>query len=366
MQEMKAEQREVSGEVAASSILPAHGNGSGEHLVGAAALYRTVARRAVTAFGRRLEFGSSAIFFVLLLVVFMAISPNIWLSSRIYTACATTAPQTIFLAVALVFVIISGEIDLSFASVVTLSSYLFALTATHGVPVILAVAIAVAAAVCAELLAGVIVAYGGMSSFVVTLGLYYLWDGFVNVLANGNGIPVATLEKSVVARVYTGSLGTIPAQMLWAIGFTAVAVPLLGRRSFGLRALAVGDNREASREQGINVKRVKLGAFAFVGLASGAVGVMLCLVNTNFYPASGDDLLLPALAAVFIGGTAITGGAGTVMGAFMGSLSITIIGTGIVTSGLSGFYTQFVFGIIIVLSVAVLRFTSGARRTSIL
>jgi ribose/xylose/arabinose/galactoside ABC-type transport system permease subunit len=104
---------------------------------------------------------------------------------------------------------------------------------------------------------------------------------------------------------------------------------------------------------GVNIQHTRLAVFGFVGLTTGVVGVMVCLINVNFYPNAGNGLLLPVLAAVFVGGTPMLGGVGSVSGAFVGAMTISFISIGILTSGFSGFYTNFLYGVVIVLSAVV-------------
>ena len=104
---------------------------------------------------------------------------------------------------------------------------------------------------------------------------------------------------------------------------------------------------------GVNIELTRLLIFGFVGLTAGIVGVMISLINVNFYPNAGNGLLLPVLASVFVGGTPMLGGVGSIAGAFVGSMTISFIGIGILTSGFSGFYTDFLYGVVIVLSAVV-------------
>jgi simple sugar transport system permease protein len=304
---------------------------------------------------------SSLVFFILMIVVFAAISPGIWLTSDIYTAVAVSLPTIMIVAVALVFVVASGEIDLSFGSIVTLSGMVFSYAATGGIDPFLAAVFALVAGAAVGLVNGVLVAYAGLSSLVVTLGMSYLWSGLVNIISNGTGTPLDSLTGTRIDSILVGQIGSLPVQMLWALGFSLLAGLLFSRHKLGAYVRFAGDNVEAAREMGVNVGLTKVASFAFVGLASGLVGVMISLLNVNFYPNVGAGLLLPTLAAVFVGGTPMFGGVGTVAGALVGSMTISFINVGIVTSGFAGFYTDFVYGIVIVLSLIVHRVT-GLRR----
>ena len=102
---------------------------------------------------------------------------------------------------------------------------------------------------------------------------------------------------------------------------------------------------------GIDVKKVRLQTFVFVGLGAALAGVFAVFINYTWWPTSGESFLLPGLASVFVGGTAPWGGIGTVIGRAIGAFTVSFIQTGVVGVGLSGFYVQFFYGLIILLSL---------------
>jgi simple sugar transport system permease protein len=113
---------------------------------------------------------------------------------------------------------------------------------------------------------------------------------------------------------------------------------------------------------GINVARVKTMTFVVVGVAAAVVGVLTTLISHTFYPSLGEEWLLPALAAVFVGGTPSWGGVGTVAGAFWGAATVAFIGTGVIAVGGSGFYLKFFYGLIVILSIVGQRFNRSKSR----
>jgi simple sugar transport system permease protein len=102
-----------------------------------------------------------------------------------------------------------------------------------------------------------------------------------------------------------------------------------------------------------------------VGLAASLVGVISGLVNMTYYPTSGDGYLLPVLSAVFVGGIPTWGGVGTIVGAVIGATTVGFIETGVIAAGLTGFYTMFFYGLIIILSLISHRFIGGIKCLSI-
>jgi len=139
--------------------------------------------------------------------------------------------------------------------------------------------------------------------------------------------------------------------MLWALAFVVLSSLLFNRNQFGAHVKIVGDNSDSAQQMGIDVNRVRVKAFAFVGLGAALAGFFSTMINFTWWPTSGDGYLLPALASVFVGGTPTWGGVGTVGGGAIGALIVSFIQTGIVGAGLSGFYVQFFNGLIIILSL---------------
>jgi simple sugar transport system permease protein len=298
-------------------------------------------------------FISSLAFFIVMIAAFAAINPSIWSKPTVYSAVAISLPTLSIIAVALVFVVAAGEIDLSFGAAVTFSGLVFSFTALAGINPFLAALLAVIAGVVIGLINGVLVAYVGLSSLIATLGMSFFWAGLADILSNGTGMPLDSLQGSWLTTILVGQIGRLPVQMIWGVAIAILAGILFNRHKLGAYARYIGDNVGAAREMGVNVQRTRLAIFGFVGLTTGIVGVMVSLINVNFYPNAGNGLLLPVLAAVFVGGTPMLGGVGSIAGAFVGAMTISFISIGILTSGFSGFYTNFLYGIVIVLSAVV-------------
>jgi simple sugar transport system permease protein len=307
-------------------------------------------------------------FLLLMLGVFTAAAPEVFTNSDAYTSVFVSLPILMMLAVSLVFVVTLGEIDLSFPSIIGMAALVFALCVDGGVSPWVAMLPTVAVGVGCGLLNGVLVAYLGLSSLVVTLGMNFLLRGIIQIKTQGMGISLDILDGTGFWHVVVGTIGGVPVQMFWGIGFAAVAFALFARHRFGARVKIVGDNAEAAREMGIGAHRVKLGAFVLVGVAASLAAVLSVLINLSFFPTTGDGYLLPALAAVFVGGTPTWGGTGTIAGAVAGAAIVGFIEPGLIAVGLSSFYTQFFYGLVIILSLVghqLRRPSSRPRRPSL-
>jgi len=298
-----------------------------------------------------------------LLIAFTIANPKVFLNAQLYTAVFTSLPLSIILAVPLVFVIAAGEIDLAFPSVVGVAAWACALVIQAGGNHALAALAALLVGALAGLLNGLLVTRAKLSSLVSTLGMNFFLRGLINLGTRGEGIPLtAQLSDAPFRFIFAGELGPIPAQMFWAIAFAVIGILLFSYHKFGAQVCCVGDNQESAREMGISVEGVRTLTYVYVGLAAGLVGILSNALNLIFWPNTGDGFLLSTLAAVFVGGTPTWGGVGTVTGAVIGTFTVGFVTTGIIAAGLTGFWTQFFYGLVIILSLLGHRFNQPRYR----
>jgi ribose/xylose/arabinose/galactoside ABC-type transport system permease subunit len=293
----------------------------------------------------------SALVAVVMLVAFYVGNPTVFTQWTIYKAVFISLPVVLFVVVPLVFVVTVGEIDLSFPATIGMSGWAFALVVQAGYDPFLGILAAIATGVLLGLCVGWLVVYANLSSLIATLGMNFMLRGLIQIQTEGISIALVQLRDSLAYTLFASDVFGIPMQMLWALVFVVVCALLYNRHRFGVRVHIVGDNPDAAQQMGINVKRVRLQTFVFVGLGAGLAGVFSVFINFTWWPTTGDGYLLPALASVFVGGTAPWGGVGTILGSAIGGFTVSFIQTGVVGVGLSGFYTQFFYGLIIILSL---------------
>ena len=298
----------------------------------------------------RIEFAVLGVFFAMI-AAFAVANPRVFLNYRAYFAVFTTLGASIVLVTANVFVVASGEMDLSFPSIIGLSAMVFAVIARAGAnPWIGFVAALVTGSLCG-FLNGMLVTRVGLSSLVSTLGMNFLIRGLIMILSGGLAIPLTFLMEKPIWKIFAGTIGAFPVQLLWGLAFAFLGWLLFARHRFGGHVCYTGDNLTSAKEMGIRVDRVKTLTFMLMGFSAGLVGVLVTLLNNTFWPTTGDGYLLLILAAVFLGGTPTWGGIGTIWGAVIGAFILGFIETGIVAAGLTGFYTQFFYGVILILAL---------------
>ena len=323
------------------------------------------------------------IVFVLLLVLFMYLAPQVFLQPFQYTTFLSTLPPLILLAVGLTFIIGAGEIDLCFPAVLGFSGFVFAVifkeghdwtsavldayglgglnaVLTEGVVRWLGVVVALASGILVGVVNGVLVAKIGIPSFIATLGTQFFWYGMATVLSGGKSYALRGAEESsvwqvLVGRPFAGSetawIAQVPIQALWTAIIVVVLWFILNRHRFGEHTLFIGDSNDVSRVVGIDVDREKIKLFTLMGALAAVAAIFLTLENKNYFGNQGQGYLLLAIASVLIGGTSIFGGRATIIGTVFGCFIIAMVEPGLVATGLTGAWVNTVRGLIFLIAI---------------
>jgi simple sugar transport system permease protein len=290
---------------------------------------------------------------LVIIALFMIGSPKTFLSGNIYAAFMSTIPFSMIMALSLTLVVITGEMDLSFPSIMGFCGYIFTTVfhASGSFPLALLACIAVGLG--AGFLNGLLIVKLRLPSLVLTIGTQFFWAGLTQVLSGGLGKTLVPTKRSILYYLLVGRIGgRLPAQILWALLIGFIIWLVLNRHRFGAHVYFTGDNPASARVMGVNVDRVKMIVFTQMGGFAAFAGVLSSLEVLYFWPTLGQGYLLKTIAAVFLGGTPVEGGVGTVFGTFIGAIIIGILEAGIIAMGMTGFWTQLVYGLIIVVSIA--------------
>lgn len=305
------------------------------------------------------QLGILGVFFTLW-IIFIISAPGTFLSPQIYFAFMSTIPFFAIMAIPLTIVVIAGEMDLSFPSVMAMGMVAFSFVYNAmgsgidsvSLRVFLALAAALLTGAAIGWLNGIIIVKFGIPSLVATIGTQFLWRGAVLVLTQGANYTLSYIRETIWYPILVGKIGGyFPMQMLWLIVIAVLGWVLLNRHRFGAHIFLIGDNASSAALMGVNTGRTRIQAFMLIGLVSAFAGVVASFHVAYFWPSLGDGYLLKTMASVFLGGTSVFGGIGTILGSFLGSFIIGAIEAATVAIGLTGFWTQFIYGLIIVLSV---------------
>jgi len=291
--------------------------------------------------------------FLAIWAIFLIGAPETFLSREIYGAFMSTIPFFAIMALPLTMVVVAGEMDLSFPSIMAIGVLVFVSVLNTTGNIALAFIFCLIAGFLAGLLNGAIVVRLGIPSLVATIGTMFFWRGVVLVVTGGKPASLVPLKSTPLHAGTVGRIGGyFPVQMIWMIIVAVIVWVLLNRHRFGAHVYLTGDNQDSARLMGVNVNRTRMLVFAIVGLAAAFAGLLASLEVNYFWVTMGEGYLMRTLAAVFLGGTSVFGGTGTVFGTFIACFIIGAIEAGTVAIGLTGFWTQLLYGLIIVISVS--------------
>lgn len=292
-----------------------------------------------------------AIALLSLTLIFTILAPE-FLTLRTWGSIATFASVLGIIALGSCLLMTAGEFDLSVGSVCALTGMLFAMgTVQGGQSTWLMAAITLSLGAVLGLLNGWITLTTQIPSFITTLGTMLIWRGVV--LAVSGGFPVSLVSEREGALALLGSPlghGFSTGVFVWlalALGFTW----MLKLTSFGNQLLATGGNPNAARSMGVPTTRIKLLTFSLSGFLAALAGIVLFAQLQDLAPTAGENYELFGIAAAVIGGTALTGGVGSVIGAVLGTLLMGVIQAGLVHVGIDSYWFRSFVGLLLVLSV---------------
>lgn len=291
---------------------------------------------------------------VLMILAFILFAPEVFLNSRIYISYLSIIPFTMLLSLALMPLIIAKEIDLSFPSIVGLCGFVFTKIYLLSGSITLGVFASLLCGLVAGFINAFIVIIVGVPSIIATIGSQFLFYGLAMILSNGLAINVIALQDTSMGYFLVGKwFDFLPAQSFWVICYALILYFMLFHHKIGNAVLFMGDNERATKMMGIETKKVKIFLFLQLGLVSAFCSILLAFEMGNWWPSSASGYLLIVFASIFIGGTSVFGGEGSVFGTVIGSVIIGIIESGTIALGLDGFYTRFMYGVIIIVSVSI-------------
>ncbi|KUN28139.1 transporter [Streptomyces antibioticus] len=297
---------------------------------------------------RRLLLDNGALTALIVLVIAMSALSGDFLTTDNLLNVGVQAAVTAILAFGVTFVIVSAGIDLSVGSVAALSATVLAWSATsEGMPVVLAVLLAIATGIACGLVNGFLISYGKLPPFIATLAMLSVARGLSLVISQGS--PIAF--PSSVSHLGDTLGGWLPVPVLVMVGMGLITAFVLGRTYIGRSMYAIGGNEEAARLSGLRVKKQKLAIYAFSGLFAAAAGIVLAARLSSAQPQAAQGYELDAIAAVVIGGASLAGGTGKASGTLIGALILAVLRNGLNLLSVSAFWQQVVIGVVIALAV---------------
>jgi ribose transport system permease protein len=294
---------------------------------------------------------------LVLLGIVGVVTADTFLTTSNLLTILTSASIIGVLTVGVTFVIIGGGIDLSVGKVMALASVWATTVATQSYGPFVMVFCAVAVGVGAGLINGLLIAYGRIVPFIVTLAMLISAQGLAEQISDRRS---QIVTDPVIAGIANTRLLGIPLLVYIFAAVVIVGWVVLNRTTFGRRTFAIGGNAEAARLAGIDVKRHTVLLYALSGLCAGIAAIMIASLTTTGSSTHGSLYELDAIAAVIIGGTLLTGGRGTLIGSILGVLVFTTITNLFVLNNLETQVQNIAKGVIIVVAVLI---QARAQRT---
>ncbi|MEV6305624.1 ABC transporter permease [Actinoplanes sp. NPDC051861] len=296
-----------------------------------------------------------------LMIYFRVASPVFLSKNNLINIAQATAPVAI-VAVGIVLLLVSGEIDLSVGIVAALAPFLFHFAVDlYAVPVLPALLVALVISAGIGLFNGLIVTQLKVPSFVTTLGTFFAVQGILLITSHAYPVPIPDPAKGT----FQTWLGAGPwASITWALLIVAVFHVILTRTRWGLHTISVGGNPVGATEAGIRASRIKIGNFMITSTLGGLVGIMEAFRINTIDPniGGGTTLTFYAISAAVIGGTALAGGSGTIVGAFLGALVLAELQNGFNLIGYSANTIYLILGLAILISMIANQYLSRLRR----
>lgn len=283
------------------------------------------------------------------LIILFSYSSRYFFTVMNFRVILETMSVLAILAIGVHFLLVGGEIDISFTSVLELSAMVVALSSPGNTFYIIFVALL--AAIVVGIVNGFFTTKVGIPSFLVTLATMVGVRGVVFLISNYRSV---LLRNDLVPKIFYGRfLGGTSSAVFWMLGAITVSAIILKYTRFGRWTYGTGGNERAARLMGIPTDRVKFTLFIISGIMAGIAGLILASRSLAARPRMGDGYLMPAIAAPILGGALLTGGRGSVIRTVLGCLVLTIIINGVNLLGLEPAYRETFMGSILVGSLSI-------------
>jgi simple sugar transport system permease protein len=285
---------------------------------------------------------------IILFLYFNFASPN-FASVANASTLAEYADATVIIAAGEVMLLICGEIDLSVGFTFAFAPFIMYFANQAGIPLIISIIIALLASAVVGLVNGLVTVLFKVPSFITTLGTYFFLNGLT--LTISNNFPVTAPDAGALTQ-FIGS--NIYWESLWALIIVIVMQVVLSNTRFGLHTVSAGSNPLGSSEVGISIGRIKIINFMVVAVFAGFAGILESFRVTSIDPtAGGPNIMFAAVSGAVIGGTALQGGSGTIIGALLGTLVLSILKDGLNIIGVSADTYDMILGIAITVAMII-------------
>jgi len=288
------------------------------------------------------------IYIILLFSIWLCYAAPGFLSGTNLSSILLSLSTQSIIAIGMTLLLVSGAFDLSVGSTLALSGLVTAVFLKAGAPVAAAVGLGLSAGVLVGFINALLVTEIGINSFITTLGMMSLLRGLVLIVSGGKNVSGLPESFTVIGQ---GTLLGIQVPIIISLAIVTAGHILMSRTRFFRQNYYIGGNEKAAELSGINVKRMKIFNFVLTGFLAALAGIILTSRFGTASTTAGIGIELQVISAVIIGGASLKGGEGTVAGAFLGTLLMSIIRNSINLLGISLYWVNFVLGSALLLAV---------------
>ena len=298
---------------------------------------------------------TTVIALIILMAVITIINSNFLTANNLLNLLLQVTSNAL-IAFGMTFVILTGGIDLSVGSILALSSALTAGLLGSGMPVTLAILISLTLGCILGMMNGLLISYGKLAPFIVTLATMTIFRGATLVYTNGNPITKGLSDTFLFQFLGQGYIVGIPFPVIIMFIVFIVLYVLLHKTAFGKSVYAIGGNEKAAYISGVKLNKVKIIIYSISGIMASISGLIITSRLSSAQPTAGASYEMDAIAAVVLGGTSLSGGKGRILGTLIGALIIGVLNNGLNIIGVSAFWQQVVKGVVILIAVLIDRF----------
>jgi len=298
---------------------------------------------------------TTVIALIILMAVITIINSNFLTANNLLNLLLQVTSNAL-IAFGMTFVILTGGIDLSVGSILALSSALTAGLLGSGMPVTLAILISLILGCILGMMNGLLISYGKLAPFIVTLATMTIFRGATLVYTNGNPITKGLSDTFLFQFLGQGYIVGIPFPVIIMFIVFIVLYVLLHKTAFGKSVYAIGGNEKAAYISGVKLNKVKIIIYSISGMMASISGLIITSRLSSAQPTAGASYEMDAIAAVVLGGTSLSGGKGRILGTLIGALIIGVLNNGLNIIGVSAFWQQVVKGVVILIAVLIDRF----------
>ena len=293
---------------------------------------------------------------IIICIIISILSPK-FLSLSNFINILRQASVLGIITMGITLLMISGDFDLSIGSTFAVAPVLFVDLLFRGFPMSVALISSLLIGILFGLINGVLVTRTKVHSFIVTVGTSMIFRAVALVIAGGwpRSLDSIGFSNNLVVKMFGQAklFGIVPVPIFWFLATIVVCWIMLSQTTHGFKTYATGGNLEAAKISGINTDLVKIINFMIAGFLAGFAGIISLTYLGTSSATMGSGYELDAIAATVVGGTAITGGAGSIIGAFLGVFILSVIRNGLVLNMVDVYYQQGVLGAVIIVAVII-------------